>query len=158
MFFPTMHLLHLHLWFRVALGFTLFSRLTHHRMPNAISVRQISGLPRASFRSRLATDTLASGYALGATSCARDFHPLEHAHAGRTEKKPRRISPTGLFLVTFLSLVTRLRRPFHLCECGWPVRYQRRRSCRHRSCRCGHSFESLRGTVQADRQEQPLRS
>ena len=78
---------HLHLWFRVALGFTLFSRLTHHRMPNAISVRQISGLPRASFRSRLATDTLASGYALGATSCARDFHPLEHAHAGRTEIK-----------------------------------------------------------------------
>lgn len=89
MFFPTMHLLHLHLWFRVALGFTLFSRLTHHRMPNAISVRQISGLPRASFRSRLATDTLASGYALGATSCARDFHPLEHAHAGRTEKSSR---------------------------------------------------------------------
>ncbi len=87
MFFPTIHLLHLHLWFRVALGFTLFSRLTHHRMPNAISVRQISGLPRASFRSRLATDTLASGYALGATSCARDFHPLEHAHAGRTEIK-----------------------------------------------------------------------
>ena len=97
MFFPTMHLLHLHLWFRVALGFTLFSRLTHHRMPNAISVRQISGLPRASFRSRLATDTLASGYALGATSCARDFHPLEHAHAGRTEKGASAFSPLRLF-------------------------------------------------------------
>ena len=82
-----MHLLHLHLWFRVALGFTLFSRLTHRRMPNAVPVRQVSGLPRASFRSCLATDTLASGYALGATSCARDFHPLEHAHAGRTTKK-----------------------------------------------------------------------
>lgn len=104
MFFPTMHLLHLHLWFRVALGFTLFSRLTHHRMPNAISVRQIGGLPRASFRSRLATDTLASGYALGATSCARDFHPLEHAHAGRTEKRE-----VDSFDLPFLHFKIRLR-------------------------------------------------
>ena len=45
----------------------------------------VSGLPRASFRFRLATDTLAFGYALGATSCARDLHPLDHAHAGRTK-------------------------------------------------------------------------
>ena len=87
MFFPTMYLLHLHLWFRIALGFTLCSRLTYHRMPNAVPVRQVSGLPRASFRSCLATDTLASSYALGATSCARDFHPLDHAHAGRTSNK-----------------------------------------------------------------------
>ena len=29
------------------------------------------------------------GYTLGATSCARDFHPLNHAHAGNTMKKPR---------------------------------------------------------------------
>ena len=86
--FPTMHLLHLHLWFRVALGFTLCSRLTYHRMPNAVPVRQVSGLPRASFRSCLATDTLASSYALGATSCARDFPPLDHAYAGRTKISP----------------------------------------------------------------------
>lgn len=81
-----MYLLHLHLGFRVALGFILLCRLTHLRMPDAVPVRKVSGLPRASFRFRLATDTLAFGYALGATSCARDLHPLDHAHAGRTNE------------------------------------------------------------------------
>ena len=55
-------------------------------MPYAVSVRQVSGLPPASFRSRLAADTLALGYVLGATPCTRDFHPLERAHAERTKK------------------------------------------------------------------------
>ncbi len=86
-FFPTMYLLHLHLGFRVASGFILFCRLTHLRMPYAVSVRQVSGLPPASFRSRLAADTLALGYVLGATPCTRDFHPLERAHAERTKRK-----------------------------------------------------------------------
>lgn len=81
-----MYLLHIHLGFRVALGFILFGRLTHRRMPYAVPVRQVGGLPPASFRFHLAVDTLALGYALGATSCARDFHPLDHAHAGHTEK------------------------------------------------------------------------
>lgn len=84
MLFPTMYLLHLHLGFRVALGFIFLCRLTHLRMPDAVPVRKVSGLPRASFRFRLATDTLAFDYALGATFCARDLHPLDHAHAGRT--------------------------------------------------------------------------
>ena len=57
-------------------------------MPDVVLVHRISGLPRASFRFHLAMDTLASGYALGATSCARDFHPLERAHAGRTNQTP----------------------------------------------------------------------
>ena len=57
-------------------------------MPDVVLVHRISGLPRASFRFHLAMDTLASGYALGATSCARDFHPLERAHAGRTIQTP----------------------------------------------------------------------
>ena len=87
-FFSTMYLLHLHLGFRVASGFILFSRLTHLQMPYAVSVRQVSGLPPASFRSRLAADTLALGYVLGATPCTRDFHPLERAHAERTNKAP----------------------------------------------------------------------
>ena len=56
-------------------------------MPDAVSVRQVSGLPRASFRFHLTVDTLAVGYALGATSCARDFHPLERAHAEHTKKR-----------------------------------------------------------------------
>ena len=88
-FFPTMYLLHLHLGFRVASGFILFSRLTHLQMPYAVSVRQVSGLPPASFRSRLAADTLALGYVLGATPCTRDFHPLERTHAERTMKNTR---------------------------------------------------------------------
>ncbi len=83
-----MHLPHLHRRFRVAWGFVFCCRLTHLHMPDEVSVRQVSGLPRASFRFRLATDTLASGYELGATSCSRDFHPLEFAHAGHTTKRP----------------------------------------------------------------------
>ncbi len=55
-------------------------------MPDVVLVHRIIGLPRASFRFHLAMDTLASGYAFSATSCARDFHPLECAHAGRTKK------------------------------------------------------------------------
>ena len=85
-FFPTIYLLHLHLGGRVALGFVFFCRLTHPRMPDAVSVRQVSGLPRASFGFHLTVDTLAVGYALGATSCARDFHPLERAHAEHSKK------------------------------------------------------------------------
>ncbi|HBC69092.1 MAG TPA: hypothetical protein DCZ56_01920 [Sutterella sp.] len=58
-------------------------------MPDAIPIRRISGLPPASFRFHLAMDTLAIGYVLGATSCTRDFHPLERAHAGRTRARSR---------------------------------------------------------------------
>ena len=96
-FFPTMCLLHLHLGFRVASGFILFGRLTHLRMPYAVSVRQVSGLPPASFRSRLAADTLALGYVLGATPCTRDFHPLERAHAERTNKRGLLQTSLGIF-------------------------------------------------------------
>ena len=91
--FPTMYLLHLHLGFRVASGFILFSRLTHLQMPYAVSVRQVSGLPPASFRSCLAADTLALGYVLGATPCTRDFHPLERAHAERTQTAGGEMNP-----------------------------------------------------------------
>ena len=97
--FPTMYLLHLHLGFRVASGFILFSRLTHLQMPYAVSVRQVSGLPPASFRSRLAADTLALGYVLGATPCTRDFHPLERAHAERTKKPGLSWTTRDVFLV-----------------------------------------------------------
>ena len=90
-----MYLLHLHLGFRVASGFILFCRLTHRRMPDAVPVRQVGGLPPASFRFHLVVDTLALGYALGATSCARDFHPLDHAHAGHTNKMPQTASQAG---------------------------------------------------------------
>jgi hypothetical protein len=68
-------------------------------MPHAVPVRQANGLPRASFRSRLAADTLASGYVLGATSCTRDFHPLNRAHAEHTEKALPDIDPKALSLL-----------------------------------------------------------
>ena len=84
--FPIIHLLHLHREFRVAWGFRLYSSLTHSHMPDAVSVRQVDGLPLASFRFHLTMDTLAFGYALGATPCARDFHPLDCARAAHTEK------------------------------------------------------------------------
>ena len=58
-------------------------------MPDAVSVRQVDGLPRASFRFHLTMDTLASSYALGATPCARDFHPLDYARAAHTYDKIR---------------------------------------------------------------------
>ena len=96
-FFPTMYLLHLHLGFRVASGFILFCRLTHLRMPYAVSVRQVCGLPPASFRSRLTADTLALGHVLGATPFTRDFHPLERAHAERTKKRTRAQNSDPLF-------------------------------------------------------------
>ena len=58
-----------------------------------VSVRQARGLPvvslfqhPASFRSRLAVDTLAFGCILPTTGRIRDFHPLETCAAGRTVK------------------------------------------------------------------------
>ena len=60
-----------------------------------VSVRQARGLPvvslfphPASFRFRLAADTLAFGYTLPTTGWVRDFHPLETCAAGRTKRKP----------------------------------------------------------------------
>lgn len=50
-----------------------------------ISVRQTRDLPRASFRFRIATDTLAFSYVLTANGHTQDFHLLEFAHAGRTK-------------------------------------------------------------------------
>ena len=52
-----------------------------------ISVRQVKGLLPASFRFHLAMGTLALGDSLSATGRLRDFHPLEYAPAGRTNKR-----------------------------------------------------------------------
>lgn len=51
-----------------------------------ISVRQAGDLPPASFRFPVTQDTLALGYILPAVGRIRDFHPLKHAPAGRTNK------------------------------------------------------------------------
>ena len=61
-----------------------------------ISVRQASALPRASFRPTPHGGALASGCILPTAGRIRDFHPLERAPAGRTEKNPRG-DPRGFF-------------------------------------------------------------
>jgi len=43
-------------------------------------------LPPSFFRSRLTTDTLDLGYILPTAGRVRDFHPLERALTGRTNK------------------------------------------------------------------------
>ena len=48
-------------------------------------------------------DTLALGYSLPATGRLRDFHPLEHAPAGRTTKK--KLSDLADSFVIFSSLL-----------------------------------------------------
>jgi hypothetical protein len=102
----------------------LFGRLIHLRMPHAVPVRQANGLPRASFRSRLAADTLASGYVLGATSCTRDFHPLNRAHAEHTEKngprrKPQTVSQPNQISEDQSEIFKRIREP--LDQSGLPT-------------------------------------
>ena len=52
-----------------------------------ISVRRTKGLPTASFRFRLTSDTLAVQlYTSLLPRRVRDFHPLERAHGAQTEK------------------------------------------------------------------------
>ena len=52
----------------------------------AVPVRQVRDLPTASFRFRLAADTLAVQLcASSLPTRTRDFHPLENAHAGQTK-------------------------------------------------------------------------
>ena len=91
--FPVIYPPHLHREFRIAWGFSFFGNLTHSHMPDAVPVRRTNGLPGASFRFHLTMDTLAFGYALGAIPCARDFHPLDCAHAWHTKKKVHLGSP-----------------------------------------------------------------
>ena len=50
-------------------------------------------------------DTLASGYALGATPCARDFHPLDCAHARRTKKPPYLQMVSGSLLTLLITTI-----------------------------------------------------
>ena len=90
--FPVIYPPHLHREFRIAWGFSFFGNLTHSHMPDAVPVRRTNGLPRASFRFHLTMDTLAFGYALGAIPCARDFHPLDCAHAWHTKNARNRFS------------------------------------------------------------------
>ena len=72
-----------------------------------VSVRQARGLPvvsllphPASFRFRLAADTLAFGCTLPTTGRVRDFHPLETCAAKRTAIKNPLLSEEGFVDLT----------------------------------------------------------
>ena len=72
--------------FRAAIGLWLVLQSYPRLRPDMIPVRRVRVLPPPSFRSRLATDTLGFDYDLPAAGRSRDFHPLERALAGRTQK------------------------------------------------------------------------
>ncbi|WP_337558056.1 hypothetical protein [Parasutterella sp.] len=56
-------------------------------MPETVSVRKVNGLPRASFSRNLAVQALPLAMCLAPPPAFRDFHPIEFAHAERTNKK-----------------------------------------------------------------------
>ena len=74
--------------FRAVTGLWLCQQSYPRSRPDMIPVRRIRVLPPPSFRFRLATDTLGLGYDLPTAGRSRDFHPLERALAGRTDKAP----------------------------------------------------------------------
>ena len=93
-FFPSIHLPHL---FRMIpcsyWALACLAVLPSCKTLYVVSVRQARGLPMvslfphpASFRFRLATDTLAFGYTLPTTGRVRVSHPLETCAAGHTKK------------------------------------------------------------------------
>ena len=61
-----------------------------------VSVRQARVLPPSFFRFCLAADTLDLGYILPTAGQIRDFHPLERALTGRTQKRLRRLDAAFL--------------------------------------------------------------
>jgi len=62
-------------------------------------------LPPSFFRFCLAADTLDLGYILPTAGRIRDFHPLERALTGRTQKKaPQIIGICGAFSKRFFSI------------------------------------------------------
>ena len=77
------------------LGFNLFGSLTRQHMPETVSVRKVNGLPRASFSRNLAVQALPLAMCLAPPPAFRDFHPIEFAHAERTNKKATRRSLVG---------------------------------------------------------------
>lgn len=78
------------------LGFNLFGSLTRQHMPETVSVRKVNGLPRASFSRNLAVQALPLAMCLAPPPAFRDFHPIEFAHAERTNKKATRRSLVGM--------------------------------------------------------------
>ena len=63
--------------------------LTHGQTPwYQVPVRQASVLPQTSFRPNVAIDTLSLAVRLPLLGRARDLHPLDYTHVGRTTANP----------------------------------------------------------------------
>ena len=75
------------------LGFNLSCSLTRQHMPETVSVRKVNGLPRASFSRNLAVQALPLAMCLAPPPALRDFHPVEFAHAERTQKGLWQLQP-----------------------------------------------------------------
>ena len=84
--FPSMYLPHLPV-LPATFGLQcLLPPYPYFRALYAVPVRQVRGLPTASFRFRLTADTLAVQLcASSLPTRTRDLHPLENAHAGQTK-------------------------------------------------------------------------
>ena len=108
--FPSMYLPHL-LVLPATFGLQcLLPPYPYFRALYAVPVRQVRDLPTASFRFRLAADTLAVQLcASSLPTRTRDLHPLENAHAGQTKcvlpYKAVRISPHLIKSILFLFTV-----------------------------------------------------
>ena len=75
------------------LGFNLSCSLTRQHMPETVSVRKVNGLPRASFSRNLAVQALPLAMCLAPPPALRDFHPVEFAHAERTNRRAAKRPP-----------------------------------------------------------------
>src|SRR5271157_1607048 len=75
------------------LGFASIGPLTPPCRLYPLPVRQASALPTASFRFRLATDTLAVQLTLPLAGCVEDFHLPVSAPCRAHQKKKRANSP-----------------------------------------------------------------
>ena len=74
-----------------------------------VPVRQASDLPLTSFRPNVTVGTLSLAVRLPLLGRARDLHPLDYAHVGRTKKPPQIQTICGgqFFIVTVGSVAIR---------------------------------------------------
>ena len=91
----------------------------------AISIRQARDLPPPFFRFCLTADTLGLSYILPAAGRIRDFHPLERALTGRTQKSAvLGVIPRRRFFSLFIQSEARLGRETGFgapCGLRWDV-------------------------------------
>ena len=95
-----------------------------------VSVRQVRGLPTASFRFHLTVNTLAVQLcASSLPTRTRDFHPLEPAHGGRTKNRRKLFfdQPSPVIMISRYPVISCKLIPNSVRGCcPWMLRYQNR--------------------------------